>query len=71
MALTPQQLADLWYLKFGTEWVARSEMNQDWRNISRELMKNNLADYDLAHVYKDNVTKIGLEEIVKLKETCR
>jgi hypothetical protein len=64
--VTPQQLADLWYLKFGYGWVTRSALDKDWKNISRELMKNNLAEYDLM-----NDPKYAITEIVKLKETCR
>ena len=65
--LPPHQLADLWYLKFGTEWVVRSALDKDWKDISSKLMQNNLADYDLVHT-ADN---FGMQEIIKLKDTCR
>lgn len=62
-----QELANLWYLKFGHKWVVRAELDADWKDISKELMRNNLADYDLINDPKISLTT----EIVKLKETCR
>lgn len=67
--IQPQELANLWYLKFGNEWVSRAELDQDWKDISRELMKNNLAEYDLVSSVDANSTITT--EIVKLKESCR
>lgn len=65
--ISPQELANLWYLKFGNGWVSREVLDSDWKNIGRELMKNNLADYDLVSDPHRSVTI----EIIKLKETCR
>lgn len=65
--MTPQQLADMWYLHFGHAWVMRNEIGKDWKDISETLMKNNLADYDLVY----GLNKLGMEEIIKLKESCR
>jgi len=66
--LSPQSLADLWYLKFGNAWVTRDDLNTEWKKIGRELMRNNLADYDLVHTQNSSIPTI---EIIKLKETCR
>jgi len=65
--LAPQELANLWYLKFGNKWVSREDLDEDWRSISKELMRNNLADYDLINDPKIFI----ITEIIKLKETCR
>jgi len=65
--ISPQELANLWYLHFGNAWVTREGLDADWKNISRELMKNNLADYDLVNDPHRSTTV----EIIKLKETCR
>lgn len=59
-------MADLWYLKFGHGWVVRNELNKDWKSISRELMRNNLAEYELM-----NDPQHAMTEIIKLKETCK
>lgn len=67
IALTPQQLADMWCLKFGTAWVIRDSLDKDWKEIGNILMKNNLADYDLVYT----ADSIFVQEIIKLKETCR
>ena len=65
--LPPHQLADLWYLQFGNNWIMRSELSSDWKDIAEKLKQNNLADYDL--VYTPN--NLGMQEIIKLKETCK
>jgi hypothetical protein len=62
--LEPQELAELWYLKYGHQWQTKSLLDDDWKNIARVLMKNNLADYTL-HNRPD---KEGVTEIIKLKE---
>ncbi len=62
--LEPQDLANLWYLKFGYKWVKGFELDADWKNISRELMRSNLADYDTMLM----VDTEQLTEIVKLKK---
>lgn len=66
-ALPPHQLADLWYLQFGNSWIMRSDLSPDWKEIGEKLKQNNLADYDL--VYTPN--NFGMQEIIKLKETCK
>jgi hypothetical protein len=64
--LTPQALADLWYLKYGHSWVVRNTLTDEWKNIGRELMRNNLATYELlSHNQTPTI------EIIKLKETCK
>ena len=62
--LEPQDLANLWYLKFGYKWVKGFELDADWKKISKELMRNNLADYDTMLM----VDTEQLTEIVKLKK---
>jgi|688.fasta_scaffold291872_3 hypothetical protein len=62
--LEPQDLANLWYLKFGYKWVKGFELDADWKKISRELMRSNLADYDTMLM----VDTEQLTEIVKLKK---
>ena len=61
--LEPQDLANLWYLKFGHKWVKSFELDADWKKISKELMRSNLADYDTMLM----VDTEQLTEIVKLK----
>ena len=39
--LEPQQLADLWLLRFGTEWVLEETLEVTWLEILKELQKNN------------------------------
>ena len=62
--LTPQELANLWYSKFGHKWMICTDLSDEWRNISRTLMKNNLADYDMVSTPSYGAIK----EIIKLKE---
>lgn len=62
--IEPQDLANLWYLKFGYKWVKGFELDADWKKISRELMRSNLADYDTMLM----VDTEQLTEIVKLKK---
>ena len=62
--IEPQDLANLWYLKFGYKWVKSFELDTDWKKISRELMRSNLADYDTMLM----VDTEQLTEIVKLKK---
>jgi hypothetical protein len=63
-SIEPQDLANLWYLKFGYKWVKGFELDADWKKISRELMRSNLADYDTMLM----VDTEQLTEIVKLKK---
>jgi hypothetical protein len=63
-SIGPQDLANLWYLKFGYKWVKGFELDADWKKISRELMRSNLADYDTMLM----VDTEQLTEIVKLKK---
>jgi hypothetical protein len=65
--ITPQELANLWYLKFEHRWVASVELDKEWRRISRELMKHNLADYDLINDPQVSYST----EIIKLKESYK
>lgn len=60
--LSPRALADLWYLKYGYSWVVRNSLTDEWKNISRELMRNNLARYEI--LTKNSTPTV---EIVKLK----
>jgi hypothetical protein len=62
--IEPQDLANLWYLKFGYKWVKGFELDADWKKISKELMRSNLADYDTMLM----VDTEQLTEIVKLKK---
>lgn len=63
--LSPQELANLWYLKFGSKWVIKDQLQDEWKVIGRELMKNNLADYELINDPQVSYAT----EIIKLKET--
>lgn len=65
--IEPHALADMWYLKFGHEWVVRDDLDKDWKSISRKLMQSNLAYYELIY----SVGTVGTREIIKLKESCR
>lgn len=62
--LPPQQLADLWYLKFGHAWISRSTLDDDWRSIVSTLMKTNKIDYVLV-----TGSPAVFEEVYKLKES--
>jgi hypothetical protein len=68
--LTPQQLADLWYLKYEYTWVQREKLDDDWRKIANTLMKNSFLDYEIAggwaHI-TPNGKKQGVSEILRLK----
>jgi len=66
-SISPQELANLWYLKFGDGWIVRTDLPQEWKDIGRELMRNNLADYEMINYS----TRFSPVEIIKLKETCR
>lgn len=70
--LTPQQLADLWYLRYENKWIPREYLDPDWKKIANTLMKNSLLDYELSggwpqHDGSRNM-RIGVIEILKLKE---
>lgn len=70
--LTPQQLADLWYLRYENKWIPRDHLDPDWKKIANTLMKNSLLDYELSggwpqHDGNKNMS-IGVIEILKLKE---
>lgn len=65
--LTPQELANLWYLKFEHRWVASGELDAEWRRIGNELMRNNLADYELL----SSPQARHAAEIIKLKESYK
>lgn len=67
--LQPQELASLWYLRFGDKWVVRTDLDQEWKDIGRELMQNNLAEYDL--VSNVNTNSVITTEIIKLKESYK
>lgn len=61
--LTTQQLADLWYLRFGTDWVLSKDVRDDeWKKIVNALMRANCLEYHLLH------NKTGIEEVYRLKE---
>jgi len=62
--LPPQQLADMWYLKFGHAWISRNSLSSDWRSIVSTLMKANKVDYVLVAG-----SPTVFEEIYKLKES--
>lgn len=70
--LTPQQLADLWYLRYENKWIAREHLDPDWKKIANTLMKNSLLDYELSggwSQYQGNKNiNVGVTEILKLKE---
>jgi hypothetical protein len=61
--LTPQQLADVWYLRFGASWVNSVDVEgATWKKIIDALMRNSLLDY---HLVQD---KTGIREVYKLRE---
>jgi hypothetical protein len=60
--MTPQQLAELWHLKFANKWVIQTDLPDDWRDIGNKLKRANLAQYELAF------TEDGYKEYIKLKE---
>jgi alpha-D-ribose 1-methylphosphonate 5-triphosphate synthase subunit PhnG len=61
--LTPQQLADVWYLRFGYSWVNSTNVEDaTWKKIIDALMRNSLLDY---HLVQD---RTGINEVYKLRE---
>jgi hypothetical protein len=61
--LTPQHLADVWYLRFGYSWVNSTNVeDKTWKKIIDVLMRNSLLDY---HLVQD---KTGIKEVYKLRE---
>ena len=36
--LTPLVMADLWYLRFGANWVLNDDLEHEWQNIKNDLM---------------------------------
>lgn len=75
--IEPNQLADVWYLKFGYEWVARPDLDEDWKKIADTLMKHDYLRYELSMWRSPSVSKpragqgnngtAGVTEILKLK----
>jgi hypothetical protein len=70
--LTPQQLADLWYLKYEHKWIPREHLEPEWKKIANTLMKNSLLEYELSggwsQHYGNKKINVGVTEILKLKE---
>lgn len=64
IGLAPNELADLWYLKFGHEWQVKQDLPDDWKKIASPLMQNDL----LAYAAMNRPDRGGIVEIVKLKE---
>jgi len=64
--IEPSQLADAWYLKFGYEWVARPELDEDWNKIAETLMRNDYLRYELSQWIVTG-RGAGVTEILKLK----
>jgi hypothetical protein len=62
--IPPQQLADMWYLKFEYGWISHSTLDAEWRAIAKTLQKSNKIDYVLV-AGSPNL----FEEIYKLKES--
>lgn len=46
---TPEQMADLWYLRFKFSWVTSDKVKTEkWQQIVSELMKKNIIRYQLV-----------------------
>lgn len=61
--LSPQQLADVWYLRFGYSWVDSTNVEDDtWKKMLDALMRNSFLDYHLV------ADKTGIKEVYKLRE---
>jgi hypothetical protein len=60
--LTPQECADLWYLKYEHKWITHNDLPDDWRAIGNKLKRADLAQYELV------MGAGGYKEIIKLKE---
>lgn len=75
--IEPNQLADVWYLRFGHQWIARSDLDEDWKKIAEVLMKNDYLRYELCAWQSPDISKLrpkqvvdgptGVTEILKLK----
>jgi hypothetical protein len=64
MNLTPDQMADLWYLRFKDRWVTNDKVQTEkWKKIVSVLMKHDIIRYQLVP------RKSGYVECYQLKES--
>ena len=66
--IPPQQLADLWYLKFEYRWISHNTLDAEWRAIAKTLQKSNKIEYSLIPC-RNEIHVENFEEIYKLKES--
>ena len=61
--LAPQQLADLWYLRFGARWVERRKLDAVWDDFYRTLKRTGYMDYEAI----SDPNTFGYIEVARLK----
>lgn len=61
--LTPQQLADLWFLRFGDRWVEHPELDKDWVEFYKTLKRNGYMQYEAINA----PNSFGYVEVARLK----
>ena len=62
--LNLQQTADMWFLRFGYDWVLNTKVEEpEWKKIVEKLMRSSLLEYHLIH------DKTGIQEVYRLKES--
>lgn len=60
--LPPQELADLWYLRYGYEWVKAKDLTPELHAVADLLKKASWLDYHMG------VGTEGYFEVIQLKE---
>jgi len=60
--IPPQELADLWYLRYGYNWVKSQDLTNELSEVANELKKSSWLDYHMG------VGTEGYFEVLQLKE---
>ena len=60
--IPPQELADLWYLRYAYAWVMSNALPKELHGVADTLKKTNWLDYHMG------LDKEGYFEVLQLKE---
>jgi hypothetical protein len=60
--IPPQELADLWYLRYGYTWVRYDALPEELDEVANLLKKTSWLDYHMG------LDKEGYFEVLQLKE---
>jgi hypothetical protein len=60
--IPPQELADLWYLRYGYDWVKANALPKELCEVTDLLKKTSWLDYHMG------LDKEGYFEVLQLKE---